>query len=44
MSDVPCRWAPVEGGPTIVYAGMRAVGLVNDHEVRCPRFRAVRKP
>ncbi len=28
-------------GPTIVYACMQAVGLVNDHEVRCPRFRAV---
>lgn len=30
-------------GPTIVYACMQAVGLVNDHEVRCPRFRAVQK-
>jgi len=30
-------------GPTIVYATMQAVGLVNDHEVRCPRFRAVQK-
>jgi DNA-3-methyladenine glycosylase I len=28
-------------GPTIVYACMQAVGLVNDHEVRCPRFREV---
>ena len=30
-------------GPTIVYACMQAVGLVNDHEVGCPRFRAVQK-
>jgi DNA-3-methyladenine glycosylase I len=30
-------------GETIVYACMQAVGLVNDHEVRCPRFRAVQK-
>lgn len=28
-------------GPTIVYACMQAVGMVNDHEVRCPRFQAV---
>jgi DNA-3-methyladenine glycosylase I len=30
-------------GPTIVYAVMQATGMVNDHEVRCPRFRAVQK-
>ncbi len=30
-------------GPTIVYACMQAVGLVNDHEVRCPRHKAVQK-
>jgi DNA-3-methyladenine glycosylase I len=30
-------------GPTIVYAAMQAMGLVNDHETRCPRFRAVQK-
>lgn len=24
-------------GPVIVYAAMQAVGMVNDHEVRCPR-------
>jgi DNA-3-methyladenine glycosylase I len=30
-------------GPTIVYACMQAVGMVNDHETRCPRFRAVQK-
>ncbi|MEY4582159.1 MAG: hypothetical protein RL701_6862 [Pseudomonadota bacterium] len=30
-------------GPTIVYACMQAIGMVNDHEVRCPRFRAVQK-
>lgn len=27
-------------GPTICYAYMQAVGLVNDHEVTCPRYRA----
>jgi len=30
-------------GPTIVYACMQAVGLVNDHEIRCPRFREVQR-
>jgi DNA-3-methyladenine glycosylase I len=30
-------------GPTIVYATMQAVGIVNDHEVRCPRFREVQR-
>jgi len=30
-------------GPTIVYACMQAVGLINDHEQRCPRFRAIQK-
>jgi len=30
-------------GPTIVYACMQAVGMVNDHEVRCPRWKAVQK-
>jgi DNA-3-methyladenine glycosylase I len=28
-------------GPVIVYAVMQAVGVVNDHEVRCPRHREV---
>lgn len=28
-------------GPTIVYACMQAVGMVNDHELRCPRHDAV---
>jgi DNA-3-methyladenine glycosylase I len=28
-------------GPTIVYAVMQAVGVVNDHEVRCPRHTEV---
>ena len=28
-------------GPTIVYAFMQATGLVNDHLVTCPRWRAV---
>jgi DNA-3-methyladenine glycosylase I len=27
-------------GPTIVYAFMQAVGMVNDHEVSCPRWKA----
>ncbi|MEZ5938716.1 MAG: DNA-3-methyladenine glycosylase I [Hyphomonadaceae bacterium] len=30
-------------GPVIVYAVMQAVGLVNDHEVSCPRHKAVQK-
>ena len=30
-------------GPVIVYAFMQAVGMVNDHEIACPRHRAVRK-
>ncbi|MEO0362518.1 MAG: DNA-3-methyladenine glycosylase I, partial [Pseudomonadota bacterium] len=30
-------------GPTIVYAFMQAVGMVNDHLVACPRHRAVAK-
>jgi DNA-3-methyladenine glycosylase I len=29
-------------GPTICYAFMQAVGMVNDHEVRCFRYRAVK--
>lgn len=28
-------------GPTIVYACMQAVGMVNDHEVGCERFQAI---
>jgi len=30
-------------GPVIVYAFMQAVGMINDHEVRCPRHKAVQK-
>ena len=30
-------------GPTIVYAWAQAVGMVNDHEISCPRHREVRK-
>jgi DNA-3-methyladenine glycosylase I len=30
-------------GPTIVYAWAQAVGMVNDHELSCPRHREVRK-
>ena len=30
-------------GPVIVYAWMQAVGLVNDHETRCPRYREIRE-
>ena len=30
-------------GPTIVYAWMQAVGLVNDHEVSCPRHREIQE-
>jgi DNA-3-methyladenine glycosylase I len=29
-------------GPVITYAYMQAAGLVNDHEVTCPRFEIVR--
>ena len=28
-------------GPTIVYAVMQAMGMVNDHEVRCPRYKEI---
>jgi DNA-3-methyladenine glycosylase I len=31
-------------GPTIVYAFMQAVGMVNDHLVRCHRHSALAKP
>lgn len=30
-------------GPVIVYAFMQAVGMVNDHEIECPRHGAVAK-
>jgi DNA-3-methyladenine glycosylase I len=30
-------------GPTIVYAFMQAVGMVNDHEVGCPRWAVLNK-
>ncbi len=30
-------------GPTIVYAWAQAVGMVNDHEVGCPRHKGVRE-
>jgi len=30
-------------GPVIVYAFMQAVGMVNDHEIGCPRREAVQK-
>lgn len=30
-------------GPVIVYAFMQAVGMVNDHEVACPRWKTVQK-
>lgn len=30
-------------GPVIVYAAMQAVGMVNDHEVGCPRHLAVQE-
>ena len=28
-------------GPVIVYAFMEAVGLVNDHEISCPRHAVI---
>ncbi|MBC8202629.1 MAG: DNA-3-methyladenine glycosylase I [Planctomycetes bacterium] len=30
-------------GPTICYAFMQAVGMVNDHVVSCPRYKAVQQ-
>ncbi|HAE26190.1 MAG TPA: DNA-3-methyladenine glycosylase I, partial [Hyphomonas adhaerens] len=30
-------------GPTIVYAWAQAVGMVNDHDVTCPRHREVQE-
>ena len=30
-------------GPTICYAFMQAVGMVNDHELTCPRYQAIRR-
>lgn len=30
-------------GPVIVYAFMQATGLINDHELRCPRHAAVQR-
>lgn len=30
-------------GPTILYAFSQAVGMVNDHEIGCPRHRAVQE-
>ncbi|MEO9968830.1 MAG: DNA-3-methyladenine glycosylase I [Hyphomonadaceae bacterium] len=30
-------------GPVIVYAFMQAVGMINDHELSCPRHKAVQK-
>ncbi len=30
-------------GPVIVYAVMQAMGMVNDHEVRCPRHKDIQK-
>ena len=30
-------------GPVIVYAVMQAMGMVNDHEVRCPRHKEIQR-
>lgn len=30
-------------GPVIVYACMQAMGMVNDHEVRCPRHKEIQR-
>ena len=30
-------------GPVIVYAAMQAVGIVNDHEVSCPRYEEIQE-
>ena len=29
-------------GPTIIYAFMQAVGMINDHEAHCPRWQEIR--
>ena len=45
LSDVISRDMKKRGfkfcGPTIVYAVMQAMGMVNDHEVGCPRHQEV---
>ncbi len=30
-------------GPVIIYAFMQATGMINDHEIRCPRHKAVQR-
>jgi DNA-3-methyladenine glycosylase I len=30
-------------GPVIVYAVMQAMGMVNDHEVNCPRYKEIQR-
>ena len=30
-------------GPVIVYACMQAMGMVNDHETRCPRYKEIQR-
>lgn len=30
-------------GPVIVYACMQAMGMVNDHEIRCPRHKEIQR-
>ncbi|MCK5299101.1 MAG: DNA-3-methyladenine glycosylase I, partial [Candidatus Heimdallarchaeota archaeon] len=31
-------------GPTIVYAFMQAVGMVNDHTIDCYRYKELKNP
>ncbi|HZZ26451.1 MAG TPA: DNA-3-methyladenine glycosylase I [Pirellulales bacterium] len=51
FDDVAARWSKdlkQRGfqflGPTVVYAHMQAVGMVNDHTIDCFRHREVQKP
>jgi DNA-3-methyladenine glycosylase I len=47
LSDVIAKDMKKRGfkfcGPVIVYAVMQAMGMVNDHEVRCPRHKEIQK-
>ncbi len=43
MSKALKKWGFKFCGPTIVYAFMQAVGMVNDHLVSCPRHKEVQQ-
>jgi DNA-3-methyladenine glycosylase I len=44
MSKALVKWGFKFVGPTIVYAFMQAVGMVNDHTVDCFRYRELTTP